>query len=403
MADDHALRAHVLRRLTFGPSRGQLDELSGVAPADLVARLLAAGPLDVEDPELGSDDDYARLPQWWLDIMTRPDAGLHEKLTWFWHGHLTSSLDKSSPSLMLRQHRLLREHALGNFRTLLQTITVDAAMLYWLDGAGSTIDAPNENYAREVMELFALGHDAGYTEADVRAGARAFAGWWVDGDHDDEVRFDPESGLVGRVELLGREVRDTAEAIDAICDHPACAAHIAGALHHFLVGEAPDTDRRAELAAVFVDHDLEILPLIEAIVSHPSFLEIRSNRPRSAVEWFVAVQHFYDLTIDWWPLDALGQVPFFPPNVAGWSGWSRWVSVGAAYGRARIAGDYASETPTLDDGDPVADVLWRAGLVEIGDDTLAALTEAAASQESRRDRSSLLHALVACSPEFCLA
>ena len=102
-------------------------------------------------------------------------------------------------------------------------------------------------------------------------------------------------------------------------------------------------------------------------------------------------------------LGALGQVPFAPPNVAGWAGWARWVSVGAAYGRAQVAGDNAYETPTLDDEDPVADVLRRAGLVEVGDATIAALTEAATSQESRRDRSSLLHALVACCPEFCLA
>ncbi len=403
MADDHALRAHVLRRLTFGPSLGQLEALAEIAPPDLVSQLLDADPLDVDAPELGSDDDYSRLPQWWLEVMTRPDAGLHEKMTWFWHGHLTSSLDKSSPSLMLRQHRLLREHALGNFRELLQAITVDAAMLYWLDGAGSTIDAPNENYAREVMELFALGRDAGYTEADVRAAARAFAGWWVDGDHDDEVRFDPASGPSSTVALLGREVGSAAEAVDAICDHPACAAHLAATLHTFLVGEVPDDARLADLAASFRASGLDIRSLVEAIVTHPSFLDARLNRPRSAVEWFVAMQHLYDLTIDWWPLDALGQVPFAPPNVAGWAGWARWVSVGAAYGRAQVAGDNAYETPTLDDEDPVADVLRRAGLVEVGDATIAALTEAATSQESRRDRSSLLHALVACCPEFCLA
>ncbi len=404
MADDAALIAHALRRLTFGTHPERLAQFDGWAAPDVVDALLAEDAQNLEPPELGSDDDYSKLPYWWLEAMAAPTAGVHERMVWFWHGLLTSSLDKASPALMWRQHRLLREHALGNFRSLLQQITVDAAMLYWLDGAGSTVEAPNENYAREVMELFALGRASGaYTELDVRAGAKAFAGWWIDGDHDDEVVFDPDSALNEPVEFLGRSVQTAEEAIDAICDHPACARHIASAIYTAFIGVAPDDARLAELAQVFTDAGLEIRPLLEAVVRGPEFLQTRHNRPRSAVEWYVSLRHLYDMEIDWWYLYGLGQVPFAPPNVAGWPGTRRWVSAGAEFGKVAAASDYAWDTATLDEDDPVGDLLWRAGQFEIGDDTRAVLDDAVGAVSSRRDLSTLLHALLACSPEFSLA
>lgn len=401
--DERALRAHVLRRLSFGARPWQVEELDGMSPTDLIEQLLAAEPFWPEDPALGSDDDYSRLPAWWLDVMSDERAGVHDRMIWFWHGHLTSGLDKAPPLLMYRQHQLLRTHAMGNFRSLLQELTVDAAMLYWLDGAGSYAGAPNENYARELMELFALGHGAGYTEDDIRAAARALAGWWVDGDNDDEVRFDPDSGPPDSVSFLGRSVASAAEVVDAVCDHPACAPFVAGKVHEHLVGVWPEPDRLDELARVFADSGLEIRPLVEAIVRHPSFLEQRLNRPRSAVEWFIAVRRLFDLPIDWWPLDQLGQVPFSPPNVAGWPGTTRWLSVGAEMTKAQVAYDNAWETATLDEADPVGDLLGRAALHEVGQSTLDVLWHAVESVESRRDRSTLLHGLLVMSPEFSLA
>ena len=401
--DERALIAHVLRRLTFGPRPRQVDDLADAGAAAVIDELLAAGPFWPDDLALGSDDDYSRLPAWWLDAMQDPRAGVHERMVWFWHGHLTSSLDKSSPALMYRQHQLLRTHAMGNFRTLLQEITVDAAMLYWLDGAGSYAASPNENYARELMELFALGRDGGYTEVDVRHGAEALSGWWVDGDNGDEVRFDAAGGPTRRLEFLGREVGTAAEVVDAVCDHPSCARFVAAALHRYLVGTPPDDARRAELGELFAGAGLEIRPLVEAIVRHPSFLEQRFSRPRTALEWFVAVRSLFEMRLEWWPLDALGQVPFFPPNVAGWAGDGRWTSVGATMAKAQVAYDNAWDTATLDEDDPVGDLLGRAGMYEVSESTLDVLFRAADQVESRRERSTLLHALLVLSPEFSLA
>ena len=198
MDETRARIAHLLRRTGFGPHPGQVDALVGGGVKGALDAVLAAAPLRPDPPQLGTKDDYAQLLRWWLEVMARPEAGLHEKLVWFWHGHLTSSIAKASPLEMARQHQLLRTHALGNFRALLQEITVDAAMLGWLDGDGSVAEAPNENYAREMMELFALGHDAGYTEADVRAGAIALSGWHVD-EKTTKVVYSADEGPTGSV------------------------------------------------------------------------------------------------------------------------------------------------------------------------------------------------------------
>lgn len=400
MATDPALVAHLLRRLTFGPRPGEIDRYVDIDPGAIVRELLAAPALDPEPPGLGTGDDYTVLLRWWLDLLASPDAGLHERMVWFWHGHLTSSLDKCEPLHMYRQHRLLREHALGNFRSLMQAVAVDPAMLLWLDGAWSTAEAPNENFAREAMELFTLGR-GNYTEADVRAASVAFSGWWIDEDGD--AQFDSAVGPQRAVTLLGRQVASAAEAIDVLCDHEACAPFVAGEVHTFLTGTPPDGDRLGELASVFRDSGLEIRPLVEAIVTHDSFLDRSNPRPRTPVEWWVAVRHLYDTELDPWALDRLGQVPFSPPNVAGWPGHDRWISAGATFAKAQLALDHAWDVGTLADADPVADVLTRAGLAEVSDATRSLLSNAAASVEGRRERSTVLHALVAMTPELSLA
>lgn len=395
-----ALVAHLLRRLTFGPRPGEIDRYADGDPGAVVRSLLDAAPQEPEAPGLGTDDDYSVLLRWWLDVMSSPEAGLHERMVWFWHGHLTSSLRQASPLHMFRQHQLLRTHALGNFRALMQEITVDPAMLWWLDGAGSRAEAPNENYAREVMELFTLGRGS-YTEGDVAAAAIAFSGWWV--DDDGIAQFDEAGGPQRPVELLGRRVASASEAIDVICDHDACAPFVAAKVHVALTGLAPDDARRAELGDVFRSSGLEIAPLVEAIATHDSFLDMSSPRPRTPVEWWIATQHLYATELEPWALDQLGQLPFEPPNVAGWPGHDRWISAGATFAKAAIAMDYAWDVGTLGDADPVGEVLAMAGLVDVSSETRDLLEQAARSVEGRRDRATVLHALVVMTPEFCLA
>ncbi|MEZ5218049.1 MAG: DUF1800 family protein [Ilumatobacteraceae bacterium] len=397
MADSSTL-VRILRRLTF--SHRRLDEFSGAEPAEVVARLLAEAPLDPEPPELGTDDDYSVLPRWWLEVMGRPDAGLHERMVWFWHGTFTSALSKAEPALMFRQHRLIRRLALGNFRDLAQELTIDGAMLDWLDGNWSTSESPNENFAREMMELFCLGIGQ-YTEADVKAGAYLFSGWHLDDDNGRAVVFDRSVGPQRSVEFLGGTASSATEAVDLICDHPACAPHVAGLVFSSFVGRAPSDDERARHAAAFRDSGLELGELVASVLNDPAFLAGPELRPRSAVEWFLATADLLDAPLEHWILDQLGQMPFDPPNVAGWPGPQRWTTAGSALARSVFGLDNAWDAPTLG-SDPVADVLDRAA-VEDPTGTLAdELRRAVDGLDGRRDASTLLHALVIASPEFAL-
>lgn len=420
MVDDRALVAHLLRRTSFGPRPGAVDELAAAGVDAAVDAVLAAEPLDPGEPSLDDDseDDYDRPVRHWLALMCRPEAGLHEKLTWFWHGHLTSSYEKvDSWPMMWQQHLLLREHALGNFRDLLQAVTVDPAMLVYLDGDGSSADAPNENHSRELMELFALGRGQ-YSQADVAAGAVALSGWWVDWDAA-TAELDPEAAPSGPVTYLGREVTDAAAVVDAVCDHPACPGHVVGALHRFLAGVEPEPARRAELARLFADSGLEIRPVVEAIVRHPSFLERRLNRPRYPVEWVVAAiaalgydddtlaEHDTDVGMLAYEIcGSLNQTPFYPPNVAGWPPGPRWLAPTYAAARASLVWYSSAAAPLAEAGDPVAAVLDRCSLHEVTPRTRAALDEAARQLTAADDPAgadAVLLGLAVSSPEFSLA
>jgi uncharacterized protein (DUF1800 family) len=410
MADDKALIAHLLRRTGFGPRPGQVEELSTGGFAAALDKVLAAAPLTVEPPTLGTKDDEAFLIRWWLEILARPDAGLHEKMVWFWHGHLTSSVDKAEPIAVARQHQLFRSHALGNARQLLQDITIDAAMLGWLDGDTSTAEAPNENYGRELMELFALGREFNgaptYTPADVRAAAYALSGWEVDDDKAAKVAFSAEHGPTKSVDLLGKSVANAKDVVNVVCDHPAFAPLIAGKLYQYFHGVRPDVALLASLADTFRNGNLEIKPLVTAILRDPTFVEHRMNRPRFPIEWVLAAHAVLgpvkddDLTEI---LSTLGQVPFQPPNVAGWPLSPRWLSAGAAMTRASYALDRSSDTEVTAEPDQVAWILRRTSLFEVSDTTKNALAKAAGKIESKRDRASALHALALSSPEFALA
>jgi hypothetical protein len=401
MASDDELKAHIFRRLTFSVTGDKLAAARELSPVALIDRLLDADPLVVDDAPLGTKDDWGAVIQWYFDTLRNPEAGVHERMVWFWHGHLTSSLDKSSPRQMARQHMLFRRLALGNFRELLREVTLDPAMLYWLDGAYSTPDSPNENYARELMELFALGRSAGYTERDVQAAADALSGWSVNDDNDDEVIFDDHRPQVRK--LFDISVRNVDEVIDTVCDHPACAPYVAGRVYWYFHGVAPSDAVRAELGAVFADNGLEIRPLLEAVVRHQSFLENRLNRPKTALEWYVSLCHLYQREVnDWWPLEGLGQVPFGPPNVAGWPDNSRWLSVGAELNKAKTAWDYMWDAPPVDHEDVVGTVLARTGL-NVSRQTRAALDDAMSIDPDAWEPYRAVLALVPLTPEFNVA
>jgi uncharacterized protein (DUF1800 family) len=404
--DDRALIAHLLRRTSFGPLPGQVDALLPAGVPAAVESVLAATPPPLEPlPVLEGDGEYPN--RWWIRRMANPGAGLVDKMVWFWHGHLTSAVDKvGNWPMMWTQHELLRQHALGNFRTLLQAITVDPAMLIYLDGDPSDFRNPNENYSRELMELFALGRGP-YTEDDVRAGAIALSGWDVQWNPP-AANFYPQHAPTSPVTFLGRSVMRANEVVDAVCDHPACPSWLAAKLYIFFCGGLPTVERRAELAELLATNDLEVLPVVENILRSPDFMAARLNRPRYPVEWVTAAFAAAGYTdVDWafWVAVDMGQEPFCPPSVAGWPSGARWLSAAMAYLKARFAHDAPGLDEIRNAADPVQATIDRCSLFDLTTQTRAALDAAAAAigPTRPRTRADILLGLALSSPEFALA
>jgi uncharacterized protein (DUF1800 family) len=404
---DHEAVAHLLRRTTFGPVPGAVERLVGRDVDDLIGDILedrGDRAVDIAPPDLGGDDDT--IVSWWLDRLRDPRAGIHERMVWYWHGHFTTNLEQVSGEMMWRQHQLVRRGALGNFRELTRQMLTDAAMLVYLNGSGSTGDHPNENLGRELMELFTLGV-GNYTEDDVKAAARALSGYWVDWETS-EVFFEPDDHYDRPVNFLGVRARhDVDSVVDALTAHPACARHVARRLHRHLVGLDPEPDRLDALAAVFRGADLEILPLVEAIVRSPAFAASRRSRPRQPVEWLLAALPALgaaDIEIDLWSLAAAGQLPFHPPNVAGWPEDDRWVDGSQVLDRVNRVLDIGwQEQIDLDIEPDVDTVLARCGIWEVSPTTRAALDDAIGQQTEYDHGLELLLVLALTSPEFSLA
>ena len=399
--------AHILRRTSFGPAPGVVESLADLDADAVIDRALAT----IDDRGAGSapdldDNGDAQLVRWWMDRLRDPAAGLHERMTWYWHGHFTTSLDRVSAPMMWGQHQLVRTHALGNFRDLARAMVHDAGLLVYLDADGSDGANPNENLARELMELFTLGV-GNYTEDDVKAAARSLSGYRVDWDTA-EVSFDAEAHYARPVRFLGRRARfDADDIVDALCDRAACARHVAGRLHRHLVGTDADDDRIESLAQVFRSANLEILPLVEAVLRSDEFLTARRTRPRQPVEWLVAALAALgatDVELDPWELEAGGQVPFRPPNVAGWPDDDRWTAGNQVLHRVNRVLDLSWEEMIDIDVVPEVDaVLARCGIFAVSDTTRRSLVAASRNQSEYEQGLELLFALTLVSPEFALA
>lgn len=286
------------------------------------------------------------LVTWWLTRMVESRRPLEEKLTLFWHGHFTTSVDPVFfPGLLVRQNLLLREHAGGRFLDLLKAVTRDPAMLLYLDGARSTPEHPNENYARELLELFTVGIGH-YTEEDVRSAARALTGWtlrWPAG----EAVYDPQRHDAGPKRFLG-ETRcwEGDEVLERLAAHPATAARLTHKLFRFLAGEDPSPALHDRLRKGWRG---TVLPVVEQILMSEEFRQAAHRRraPKSPVEFLVSALRALGRRSPSWAwlpdLRSAGQFPFLPPSVAG---WSDRISTDALLARVRLAERLVAEVPT---------------------------------------------------------
>ena len=338
LTTDTAKMNHLLRRGGFGPTPTDLGEYLALGLSDAVDRLLnfssvqdnlnsrlAAQTFDQTNP--------TELMREWLLRMIYSKRPLEEKMTLFWHGVLTSSFrdvgGKQRYYYMKQQNDLLRKMGMGRFDDLMTAITVDPAMLHYLNGNQSTGNSPNENYARELMELFTMGiQDAkgndNYSQNDVHQGALALAGWV---EKDGKSQFVPNRAYKGQVTYLGHTgVLEMKDVIQLVCAHPSTGRHLAYRMWSFFVYENPSDSDLQPLADAYYKSNHNIGAMVKAMFTSPAFFSDKAYKARikSPVEFVVGAIRGLGLETDGKKLPqalaTMGQTIYDPPNVSGWDG-----------------------------------------------------------------------------------
>jgi uncharacterized protein (DUF1800 family) len=336
--------AHLLRRAGFGGAPEEIERYSGMTAGAAVESLIAlpsaagiASPVD-----LTSDERPARrveaLQLWWLNRMLTTTAPLQEKMTLYFHGHFTSRATPRFPWITYNQNALFRKSALGNLHDLTRDVSKDPAMLIYLDGQANVAAHPNENYARELMELFTLGVDQ-YTEEDVRESARAWTGWRLD-LREGSASFNPALHDAGVKQFLGQRGNfDGDDIVDIIFAQPQCARFFATSLLSWFVYDDPEPALVESVAHLLRHHDFELAPVVATILRSEVFYSPRAYRAlvKSPVEFVVGSYKTLALdSVDSGALVALrqmGQNLFSPPSVAGWPGGANWLTSGTMIAR----------------------------------------------------------------------
>ncbi len=275
---------------------------------------------------------------WWLTRMANGPHPLQEKLTLFWHGHFTTSAkDERSASLMWTQNELLRRQAAGNFREFVRQVSRDPAMLDYLNNTQNKKAHPNENYARELMELFTLGI-GNYTEKDIKESARAFTGWAHDGDDFVFKKSDHDDGtktFLGKTGSFGGD-----EIIEIILNQQACAPYIASRLWTFFAYEDPEPEVARGLGALLRGAKFEMRPMIRTMLTSNAFYSERAigTQIKSPIQLIVGTTRMVgakppEFRPIYGALQQMGQVPLMPPNVKGWPGGRNWINTSTLFVR----------------------------------------------------------------------
>jgi len=350
---NHLRAERLLWRAGFGPRPGDVDRVVSAGLDATVrsltnpsgaANLVGPAPTDEDGNALAPADAWGHDHLWWLDRMVRSDQQLVERMTLIWHDWFATSNEKvDSQQRMLDQNALLRSHALGSFQDLLVALTQDPAMLTWLDGIENDKDDPNENYAREVMELFTLGADRGaYTEQDVRELARALTGWratWTDGAGLQNFRYDDRRHDHGQKTVFGHTGDfDWRDAVRLCLENPFHASFFVTKLWSYFVPTPPDTATQAALQRLYLDSGYGIGPVVEAILKHPDLYSDRAlvKPPVVYNAGLLRATGQGVATSAWaWLGSQAGQQLFYPPNVSGWDD-STWLDTSTWRGRSQI-------------------------------------------------------------------
>jgi uncharacterized protein (DUF1800 family) len=331
---------HLYRRAGFGANYAELKAGLEAGPEKLIAQMMNGGSGLAEFDEqlaplagaIARGNNAQQMRAWWLTRMLYTPHPLQEKITLFWHNHFATSNSKvQSTRLMLGQYELMRRYALGNFSTLLHEMSKDPAMMIWLDTRDSKKGNPNENYARELMELFSLGI-GNYTEKDIREAARAFTGWEVRGA---EAFFNKDQHDDGTKTVLGQTGKWIGDDIVRIClEQKSATGFIVAKLYRFLVSEAlePTPELLAPLEADFRNSGYDFGAVVRRMLSSNLFFSplVYRTRVKSPVEYALGIVRGLEgrvgTTALSQALQELGQDVFHPPSVKGWDGGRTWLN-----------------------------------------------------------------------------
>jgi uncharacterized protein (DUF1800 family) len=375
---DRPLVAHLLRRATFGPTAAEVDAAERAGFDATVAGLLSPSGTDpgaaaTPEPQFAADPSVA-LPQgatreqrqqaqqaartqiqtllaWWLTRMVAAEHQLTEKMVFFWHGHWATSVQKvKSAPLMQRQLATFRTLGRGDFAPFTKAMVRDPALIVWLDGQRNTRQAPNENLARELMELFTLGV-GNYSEEDVKEGARALTGWTIDRPSL-QARFVANRHDSGNKTILGRTAKFDADSYaDLLVAQPANATRLARRLWFRFAGPAYTPATESRLVAAYRPGN-DINALLGAVLRDPDFPAMRGALVKQPVEWIVGALRQLDIRptaltdaqrrLVLAGLDGLGQVPLEPPSVGGWPANAAWLTTSSLQVRLRVAAALAT-------------------------------------------------------------
>jgi len=355
--------AHLLRRTIVGPTIEEIDALSDLNVSAAVEYILR----DISNPsppgdwvnhplpdyqnytdeqkdslETAYDDQGVELGEWWIDQIFYNPTSIKEQMTLFWHDHFATSIMtvKYTPA-MYHQNRVLRENALGNFKELIIIMTLDPAMMVWLDNNQNTVEAINENFSRELLELFTMG-EGNYTQQDVMEGARGLTGYQTDGLN---TYFNPNRFDDGVKTFLGQTGNfDTYDIIDIIFEQDQTAYFISEKLYKWFIYEQPNEQIVQELAQIMIENDYEIKPVLSALFNsehffdenfygskykdplthslgalRQSYIDVNQNiyYQNSEISFHQVLRYVQNLG---------GQLIFYPPDVSGWPGYRNWIN-----------------------------------------------------------------------------
>ncbi len=353
------LAAHLFRRAAFGGNYELYDQALSSSPEVIVRQLMdqpaqAAEQLNQQRQlaqTLLATGNAKQLSAWWVHAMLSTPRPLVERMTLFWHGHFATSAEKVGETVMYRQNELLRQSALGSFRQLVHDIARDPAMLVYLDSTTNRKSHPNENFARELMELFCLG-EGNYSERDVQELARCFTGWEI---RQDKFRFNRFQHDGGTKTIFGRASQfPDSEAIDWILEQPQSAVFVVNKLFRLFVADEPSPPHKLlqPLADELRTNDWKIGPIIQRILTSQLFYSVFAvgKKVRSPVDLAVGLMRSLDGSTNsqqlGQELHQLGQGLFYPPNVKGWDGGRAWINSSTILSRANCIGRMVRDDKT---------------------------------------------------------